>query len=156
MRRVDTQARHGTGNHPEGREHFMTRSLVAALSLVFSIGWLFAGCTTTRATKKDLSVLMPGVARAAVVDELGPPVSTTTSRSGEQVDVFTFVQGTRESEKPPRPVEPEQAEAAQVMVLLGQLPHSPLGLLTGKKISLQVNYDQEERVRDVVLLRLED
>jgi hypothetical protein len=134
----------------------MTRSFAAVLCVFIIVGWLLGGCASTRATKKDLSVLMPGVARAAVIDELGPPASTTTSRTGGQVDVFTFVQGTRESKKPPRPVEPEQAEAAQVMVLLGQLPHSPLNLLSGKKISVQVNYDEEACVRDVVLLRLED
>ncbi|MDF3057683.1 MAG: hypothetical protein K0R17_1898 [Rariglobus sp.] len=98
---------------------------------------------------------MPGVTRAAVIDELGTPVSTTTSRAGTTVDIFTFVQGTAESKKAPRPVEPEQAEATEVLALLDQSGKSPTKLLTGKKLTVQVNYDAEERVRDTVLLRME-
>jgi hypothetical protein len=98
---------------------------------------------------------MPGVHRAAVIDELGRPVSTTTSRAGTIVDIFTFVQGTAPSKKTPRPVEPEQADATQLLILLEQTGRSPTEMLTGKKLTLQVNYDTEERVHDTVLLRLE-
>ncbi len=119
------------------------------------IASFLGGCASRTATKKDLTVFMPGAARAAVIDELGSPVSTTTSRAGTTVDIFTFVQGTRQSKKAPRPVEPEQAEATEVLALLDQFGHSPTKLLTGKKMTVQVNYDTDERVRDTVLLRME-
>ena len=123
--------------------------------LLFSF-FLFVGCATTpTATKKDLSVLQPGVSRATVIDELGRPVSSTLNRAGLPVDVFTFVQGTKPGNKPPRPVEAEQADAAEIMALVEQSGHSPTALLAGKKITLQVNYDADERVINTVLLRME-
>lgn len=117
---------------------------------------LAAGCVSSRMeTKKDLSVLQPGVSRAAVIDELGQPVSSTLSRARLPVDVFTFVQGTAPSNKPPRPVEPEQADAVEVLALLEQSGRSPTALFTGKKLTIQVNYDAGRRVQDTVLLRME-
>lgn len=106
-------------------------------------------------TRKDLSVFMPGVPRSAVIAELGQPASTTKSRTGTTVDIFTFVQGTAPSKNPPRPVEPEQADATELLALMEQSGHSPTALLTGKKLTVQVNYDAEERVRDTVTLRME-
>ena len=117
---------------------------------------LLTGCATSRPeTKKDLSVFQPGVPRATVIDELGAPVSTTKSRQGNTVDIFTFVQGTAPSNKPPRPVEPEQADATELLALLEHTGRSPTALLTGKKLTIQVNYDDDERVRDIVTLRME-
>lgn len=128
---------------------------LGGLALAFTLA--FTGCATkaSRLPRKDLTVLQPGVAREVVIDELGQPASTTTSRAGTTVDVFTFVQGTKPSGKPPRPVEPEQAEAHEWMQLLGQAGKSPLGYLDGKKLSVQVNYDAGLRVKDTVLLRVE-
>lgn len=129
-------------------------SLAIVMMGLFAV--LLGGCSTKpKETKKDLSVFMPGVARAAVIDELGTPVSTTQSRDGHTVDIFTFVQGAAPSDKPPRPVEPEQADATQLLVILDQFGHSPTKLLIGKKLTVQVNYDAEERVRDIVTLRME-
>lgn len=117
----------------------------------------FSGCATkaSRVPRKDLSVLQPGVARAVVIDELGAPASTTTSRAGNTVDVFSFVQGTAESGKAPRPVEPEQAEATEMLLLLEKTGVSPLKYFDGKKLTVQVNYDHEQRVKDTVMLRIE-
>lgn len=133
----------------------MSRPTLTVLCSSVCILLFLGGCSSTRATKKDLTVLMPGATRAAVIDELGTPVSTATSRAGTTMDVFTFVQGTAPSKKPPRPVEAEQAEATEVLALLEQFGKSPTKLLAGKKLTLQVNYDAEERVRDTVLLRME-
>ena len=124
---------------------------------VFGLTLLAAGCASSRTeTKKDLTVLQPGVARADVIYELGNPVRSTKSRAGLPVDVFTFVQGTAPSKKAPRPVEPEQADAVEIFALLEQSGYSPTALLTGKKLTLQVNYDAEERVTNTVLLRMEN
>jgi hypothetical protein len=143
-----TNARSSTG--------IMLRPTLTALLVTGLITSLLGGCATTRTeTKKDLSVFMPGVAREVVIDELGTPVSTTKSRAGTTVDIFTFVQGTAPSKKAPRPVEPEQADATEMMVILDQFGQSPTKLLTGKKMTVQVNYDADERVRDTVLLRME-
>lgn len=117
---------------------------------------LFSGCASSSATRKDLNLLQPGTPRVAVIDEFGAPVSTATSRAGLQMDVFTFVQGTAASKKAPRPVEPELAEQTEMLALLEQSGHSPLSMLTGKKITMQVNYDAEGRVKDTVLLRMEN
>lgn len=123
------------------------------LALMLSV---LAGCATSRtATKKDINVFRPGVAREIVIDEVGAPVSTTTNRAGLTVDVFTFVQGTAPSGKPPRPVEPELAEEVELLALMEQSGRSPLASLTGKKLSVQVNYDADLRVKDTVLLRVE-
>jgi hypothetical protein len=123
---------------------------------VLGLALFAAGCASTRTeTKKDLTVVQPGVSREAVIYELGNPVSSTTSRAGLPVDVFTFVQGAAPSKKAPRPVEPEQADAVEILALLEQSGYSPTALLTGKKLTLQVNYDSEERVTDTVLLRME-
>ena len=117
---------------------------------------LLAGCATSRsATKKDINVFRPGVAREVVIDEVGAPLSTTTSRAGYMVDVFAFVQGTKASGKPARPVEPELAEQVELLALMEQSGRSPLSALTGKKLTVQVNYDADLRVKDTVLLRSE-
>lgn len=127
------------------------------LGLVFALTFsLLAGCATSKtATKKDINVFRPGVAREIVIDEVGAPVSTTTSRAGNTVDVFTFVQGTAPSGKPARPVEPEMAEQVELLALMEKDGRSPLSALTGKKLSVQVNYDADLRVKDTVLLRVE-
>ncbi len=83
------------------------------------------------------------------------PASTTTSRAGNTVDVFTFVQGTAPSKKTPRPLEPEQAESAEWMLLLEKSGRSPTAVFNGKKLTVQVNYDAELRVKDTVMLRME-
>ncbi len=156
MRSGVQHARHGTAFSPAGLGKIMPRPSLNVLCLIVGLVLLLAGCASTRsATKKDLSVLQPGVSRAAVIDELGTPVSSTISRAGLPVDIFTFVQGTAPSKKPPRPVEPEQADAAELLVILEQTGRSPTAMLTGKKLTLQVNYDAEERVKDTVLLRME-
>ncbi|MET0262337.1 MAG: hypothetical protein ABW223_05525 [Rariglobus sp.] len=136
----------------------MTRS---SLFSFFTAGGLavalfFSGCASRSATKKDLNVLLPGTPRAVVIEEFGAPASTGTSRAGLQMDVFTFVQGTAASKKTPRPVEPEQAEQVEMMALLEQNGGSPLSMMAGKKITMQVNYDADSRVKDTVLLRMEN
>lgn len=119
-----------------------------------ALSW--GGCATaSRVPRKDLSVLQPGVAREVVIDELGKPASTTTSRAGTVVDVFSFVQGTGESKKAPHPVEPEQAEATEMLLMLEKGGHSPLKYFDGKKLTVQVNYDPALRVKDTVMLRIE-
>ncbi len=133
----------------------MHRSILTILCASLGILVFLGGCASKLATRKDLSVLMPGVSRAVVIDELGTPVSTTTNREGRQVDIFRFVQGTRQSNKPPRPVESERAETTEVLALLDQFGQSPTKLLTGKKLTIQVNYDADERVQTIVLLRME-
>lgn len=110
---------------------------------------------STEVEKKDLSVLNPGTPRATVIDELGAPATTSKSRTGQTVDVFTFVQGTAESSKTPRPVEAENAEATELMALFGQTGFSPTGMLNGKKISVQVNYDEALLVTSTVVLRIQ-
>jgi hypothetical protein len=143
--------------------HFLRTSLrrflpslsfgVAALSLAVAFG----GCATkaSRLPRKDLSVLQPGVAREVVIEELGAPASTSKSRAGNTVDVFTFVQGTGKSDKAPRPVEPEQAEATELLLLLEKSGKSPLRTFDGKELTVQVNYDAGLRVKDTVMLRIE-
>lgn len=124
------------------------------MSLALALG----GCATkaSRVPRKDLSVLQPGVAREVVIDELGKPASTTTSRAGNTVDVFTFVQGTGERTRAPRPVEPEQAEATELLLLLEKTGASPLKYFDGKKLTVQVNYDHAQRVQDTAMLRIDE
>ena len=129
-------------------------SLVAVVSILM-VSFLGGCATGRRATKKDINLFSPGVAPEVGIDQVGQPATTTTSRAGTTVDVFTFVQGTRPSGKPARPVEPELAEQAEILALMEQSGRSPLAALTGKKLTVQVNYDDSLRVRDTVLLRAE-
>lgn len=128
-----------------------------ASALALSLALLFGGCATkaSRLPRKDMSVLQPGVAREVVIEELGAPASTTKSRAGNTVDVFTFVQGTGKRDKAPRPVEPEQAEATELLLLLEKSGKSPLSAFDGKELTVQVNYDAGLRVKDTVMLRID-
>jgi hypothetical protein len=149
-------ARHGTADPRTGQQTTMILPTRLVALCIVGLTLLSAGCVSSRTeTKKDLTVLQPGVAREAVIYELGNPATSTKSRAGLPVDVFVFVQGTAPSKKAPRPVEPEQADAVEILALLEQSGYSPTALLTGKKLTLQVNYDADERVTNTVLLRME-
>jgi hypothetical protein len=127
------------------------RGLALAVGLTFA-----AGCATlpVSVTRKDFSSLKPGVARLEVLDEFGPPLSTTTNKAGNTVDIFRFVQGSRPSNKAPRPIEPEEADAQMLKVLLEKTGASPEAMLDGQTLTLQVNYDPTGRVEDTFLLSM--
>ncbi|MFA6288114.1 MAG: hypothetical protein WC661_12085 [Opitutaceae bacterium] len=124
-----------------------------ALAVVLAAG-LLGGCasTTKSADRRDVSVIRTGVARAEILKELGTPVSSTKSKDGNQVDIFTFVQGVKPAGQVPRPIEREEADAQMLKVMLKQTGFSPDAIFDGKTLTVQVNYDQDERVVDTFLL----
>jgi hypothetical protein len=128
---------------------------VLQLCLLALIAGSLAGCSVYMAAnqpdKKDMGILKPGTPRSAVLAELGTPVETVT-RSGAKVDVFTFVQGYSGLEKGGRAV---LHGAADVLTLgLWEVVGTPIeGYANGTKVSVEINYDREDRVVKVVPLR---
>ncbi len=124
-----------------------------ALVVVFAAGML-SGCasTTKSADRRDVSVIRTGVARAEILKELGTPVSSTKSKDGNQVDIFTFVQGVKPAGQTPRPIEPEEADAQMMKIMLKKTGFSPDAMFDGQTLTVQVNYDQDDRVADTFLL----
>jgi len=124
-----------------------------ALAVVFAAGML-SGCAsaTKSADRRDMSVIRTGVARAEILKELGTPVSSTKSKDGNQVDIFTFVQGVNPAGQVPRPIEPEEADAQMMKIMLKKTGLSPDAMFDGKTLTVQVNYDQDDRVADTFLL----
>lgn len=143
---------------PSSRKRSGSSFALGASALLLAVTVALGGCAskTSRLPRKDMTVLQPGVAREVVIDELGAPASTTKSRAGNTVDVFTFVQGTGPSDKPPRPVEPEQAQATELLLLLEKSGKSPMKTFDGKKLSVQVTYDAALRVQESTMLRMEE
>ncbi len=124
-----------------------------ALTVVLAAGAL-SGCASTKksADLRDVSVIRTGVARAEILKELGTPVSSTKRENGNQVDIFTFVQGVKSAGQTPRPIKPEEADAQMLKVMLKQSGISPEAIFDGKTLTVQVNYDQDDRVADTFLL----
>jgi hypothetical protein len=123
------------------------------LAVVLAAGVL-GGCasTTKSADRRDVSVIRTGVARVEILKELGTPVSTTKSKDGNQVDIFTFVQGMNPAGQVPQPIDPEEADAQMMKIMLKQRGISPEAMFDGKTLTVQVNYDQDDRVADTFLL----
>lgn len=115
------------------------------------------GCAVFMAAKqppkKDLSVLSVGTPRGVLLAELGQPTATQT-RDGEKVDVFSFTQGYSKPAKAARAV---FHGAADVFTLgLWEVVGTPTeAIFDGTKMALEVTYDENDRVRNVVDLRKE-
>ena len=123
------------------------------VAVVLAAGVL-GGCVSTKksADRRDVGVIRTGVERAEILKELGAPVSATKSKDGNLVDIFTFVQGVDPAGQAPRPIEREEADAQMLKVMLKQTGISPDAIFDGKTLTVQVNYDQDDRVADTFLL----
>ncbi len=115
------------------------------------------GCAVFMAAKqppkKDLSVLRLGAPRSMLLAELGQPTATET-RDGKKVDVFSFTQGYSKPAKAARAV---FHGAADVFTLgLWEVVGTPTeAVFDGTKMALEVTYDGNDRVENVVDIRKE-
>ena len=131
----------------------LQRSLIPALCLAVML--TSTGCAVFMAakqpSKKDLSVLSLGTPRSLLLAELGQPVTTET-RDGKQVDVFSFTQGYSKPAKAARAV---FHGAADVFTLgLWEIVGTPTeAVFDGTKMALEVTYDENDRVENVLELQ---
>jgi len=123
------------------------------LAVMLAAGVL-GGCASTAksADRHDVSVIRTGQARAEILEELGTPVSSTKSKDGNQVDIFTFVQGVKPGGQVPRPIAPEEADAQMLKIMLNKAGIAPEAMFDGQILTVQVNYDRDDRVADTFLL----
>ena len=129
----------------------MLRVAVGAIVLLAT-----AGCSVVMAAKqpdaKDLSVLTPGTPRSMVVGELGAP-AWSGERDGAKVEVFAFVDG---YSKPVKVARAFFHGVADVFTYgLWEVIGTPTeAIFTGKKMKVEVVYDDEERVKSSKHLEL--
>jgi hypothetical protein len=123
--------------------------------IVLSLVGLLNACSAYEAANqpdaKNLDLLKPGTERALLIAEYGKPIQSEIGRSGDRVEIFTFVDGYSSANKAGRAV---FHGAADVMTLgLWELIGTPMeGHYKGKKMSVEVTYDKNDRVKKVVHL----
>lgn len=110
-----------------------------------------AGCSVFMAAKqppkKDLSILSVGTPRGLLLTEFGQPVASST-RDEKRVDLFSFTQGYSKPAKAGRAL---FHGAADVFTLgLWEVIGTPTeAVFDGTKMSLEVTYDEDDRVESV-------
>lgn len=114
-----------------------------------------SGCSITQALKqpdkRDLTVFMPGRARAEVIAEVGNP-SYQEVVNGRQRDVFAFRQGYTRPVKVARAIGHGFADFATVG--LWEFAGYPIELaLNGEEIRVMVDYDPQFIIEEVTYLR---
>lgn len=123
--------------------------LIGGLSL--SVGGCSAYMAANQPGKKNFNVLKAGTPRPEVIAELGKPLSTEVVH-GRKNDIFKFVQGYDPEVRAGRAV---VHGAASVMTLgLWEVIGTPVeGHFKGTELSIQVQYDPQDRVAQVVPLK---
>ena len=117
-----------------------------------------AGCAVYRATNqptlKDMTVLTPGTSRDRVIAEFGAPVASEPLDDGKK-DVYTFIQGYSKGAKSGRAF---FHGAADILTIgLWEVVGTPLeGAFNGKKISVSVVFDHNEKVKQSTTLSATD
>lgn len=132
---------------------FYKKTFAALFTLALAVS--SSGCSVVMAAKqpprKDLSVLSVGTPRSLLIAELGQPVSTTTTRDGKTVDVFSFQQGYSKVAKGGRALFHGVADVATFG--LWEVLGTPTEMVfDGTKMSYEVTYDDEDRVENIVNL----
>lgn len=113
------------------------------------------GCSVFMAAKqppkKNLAVLKEGSPRSLLIAELGQPITTQTTE-GSIVDVFSFTQGYSKSAKAGRAIFHGVADIFTIGVW--EVVGTPTEyVFDGKKLTFEVTYDDNERVKKVVILQ---
>ena len=131
-----------------GRKFFIGFIMVATLTMQI-------GCSVFMAAKqppkKNLGVLKESSPRSLLIAELGQPITTQTIE-GNIVDVFSFTQGYSKSAKAGRAIFHGVADIFTIGVW--EVVGTPTEyVFDGKKLTFEVTYDDNERVKKVVILQ---
>ncbi len=126
----------------------------AVVILVGCIG-ILGGCSVVKATKqpgkKDVSVLKAGTPRGHVIAELGSPVHSEKI-DGCRMDIFAFTQGYSTGAKSARALFHGAADVATLG--LWEVVGTPAeSMASGREVSVQVQYDQNDCVQTVKALK---
>ena len=113
------------------------------------------GCSVFMAAKqppkKNLGVLKENSPRSLLIAELGQPITTQTIE-GNIVDVFSFTQGYSKSAKAGRAIFHGVADIFTIGVW--EVVGTPAEyVFDGKKLTFEVTYDDNEKVKKVVILQ---
>ena len=132
-------------NHRKGEHVKKLIALVVMASLT-------TGCSTVMAAKqppkKNLEMLREGMPRNMLIVEFGQPVSTET-KNGKKTDVFSFTQGYGTGAKTARVIGHGLADVATFG--LWEIVATPTeATFSGKKMSYEVTYDENNKVEKVV------
>lgn len=123
--------------------------------IVIIIFMLGQGCSVYMAAsqpdKKDVSVFNVGTPRTHVIAEAGKPVYTKENSDGTLTDTFVFVQGYSSGAKAGRAF---FHGAADVLTLgLWEVIGTPVeAVADGTEVKVQVEYDANERVQNIIAL----
>ncbi len=129
--------------------------LMVFLAGVLGASVAMSGCAAYMAAnqpgKKDMSVLSKGQSRSRLIAEFGPPIASEV-KNGVKHDIFKFVQGYHTAAKVGRAV---LHGAADVVTLgLWEVVGTPTeGYFNGTEVSLEVVYDANDTVVQIVPLR---
>jgi len=124
--------------------------------LTFIIIFMFGqGCSVYMAanqpSKKDVSVFNVGTPRTHVIAEAGRPIHTKENADGTITDTFSFIQGYSSGRKAGRAL---FHGAADFFTLgLWEVVGTPVeAIADGTKVQVEVEYDTDEKVRNVIAL----
>ena len=130
----------------------MKLKLAFIVIIIFLIG---QGCSVYMAAhqpdKKDISVFNTGTPRTHVIAEAGIPKHTRENSDGTLTDTFVFVQGYSSESKTGRAL---FHGAADVLTLgLWEVIGTPVeAIADGTEVHVQVEYDANEKVRNIIAL----
>ncbi len=123
--------------------------------IVIIIFMLGQGCSVYMAAnqpdKKDVSVFNVGTPRTHVIAEAGRPLYTKEKADGTLTDTFVFVQGYSSGSKAGRAL---FHGAADVLTLgLWEVIGTPVeAIASGTDVKVQVEYDANEKVQNIIAL----
>ncbi len=134
----------------------MRKAVLLLLSGILAV--LLSGCAVYMATnqppKRNLSVLKPGTERDLVIAELGAPVTSEKTEGGTK-EIYTFVQGYSKMAKAGRAL--FHGTADLFTIGLWEAVGTPVeGAFDGKRISVRVSFDKDEKVVEAKTLSVED
>jgi len=120
--------------------------------IIFMLG---QGCSVYMAAnqpdKKDVSVFNAGTPRSHVIAEAGRPIHTKENADGTLTDTFVFVQGYSTGSKAGRAL---FHGAADFFTLgLWEVIGTPVeAVADGTEVQVEVHYDADEKVRNIIAL----
>ncbi len=126
-------------------------------SLVLCAVFLVNGCAavkvSSRAPKKDLSVLDPGTSRSQVVATLGKPI-LSSDKSGTTVDTFAFDPGLSGGKKFSRALFHVAADLFTLFLWeLVAWPAESAAAAGGNKSKVDVTYNKDDTVKYATFLK---